>query len=78
MSTRACGSTPTVWERWAELQGVHALAAPRFALRAYLQARAADGAPARGIMAQGRWKAVRMVEVYARAEEARRATKWLA
>ncbi|MDE0077007.1 MAG: hypothetical protein OXO50_05780 [Caldilineaceae bacterium] len=55
-----------------------ALAAPRFALRAYLQERAANGAPARGIMAQGHWKAVRMAEVYTRAEEARRATKWLA
>jgi len=54
------------------------LAAPRFALRAYLQERAADGVPARGIMAQECWKAVRMGEVYTRAEEARRATKWLA
>jgi len=78
MSTRACGRALAARGRWAELQGVHALAAPRFVLRAYLQERGADGAPARGIMAQGRWKAVRMVEVYARAEEARRATKWLA
>ena len=30
------------------------------------------------IMAQGRWKTARMVEVYTRAEEAGRAAKWLA
>ena len=37
-----------------------------------------NAAPARGIMAQGHWKAVRMVEVYARAEEAGWAATWLA
>ena len=31
---------------------------------------AATGAPTHGIMAQGRWKTARMVEVYSRAEEA--------
>ena len=39
---------------------------------------AAAGAPTHGIMAQGRWKTARMVEVYTRAEEAGRAAKWLA
>ena len=39
---------------------------------------AAAGAPTHGIMVQGRWKTARMVEVYTRAEEARRAAKWLA
>jgi len=48
------------------------------ALRAYLQERAADGAPAHEIMAQGRWKTARMVEVYTRAKEAGRAARWLA
>ena len=38
----------------------------------------AAGAPTHEIMAQGRWKTARMVEVYTRAEEARRAAKWLA
>ena len=38
---------------------------------------AATGAPTHGIMAQGRWKTARMVEVYSRAEEAGRAAKWL-
>ena len=33
---------------------------------------AAAGAPTHGIMVQGRWKTARMVEVYTRAEEARR------
>ena len=36
------------------------------------------GAPTLEIMAQGRWKTARMVEVYTRAEEAGRAAKWLA
>ena len=31
---------------------------------------AASGAPTHEIMAQGRWKTARMVEVYTRAEEA--------
>ena len=39
---------------------------------------AAAGAPTHEIMAQGRWKTARMVEVYTRAEEAGRAAKWLA
>ena len=39
---------------------------------------AASGAPTHEIMAQGRWKTARMVEVYPRAEEAGRAAKWLA
>ncbi len=52
--------------------------APRLALRACLQERAADGAPAHAIMTQGRWKTARMVEVYTHAEEAGRAAKWLA
>ena len=39
---------------------------------------AAAAAPTHGIMAQGRWKTARMVEVYTRAEEAGRAAKWLA
>ena len=39
---------------------------------------AAAGAPTHEIMAQGRWKTARMGEVYTRAEEARRAAKWLA
>ena len=34
---------------------------------------AAAGAPVQAVMAQGRWKTARMVEVYTRAEEARRA-----
>ena len=38
---------------------------------------AASGAPTHEIMAQGRWKTARMVEVYTRAEEAGRAAKWL-
>ena len=38
----------------------------------------AAGAPTHEIMAQGRWKTARMVEVYTRAEEAGRAAKWLA
>lgn len=38
--------------------------------------RAAVGAPAHGIMAQGRWKTVRVVEVYSRAEEAGRRSGW--
>ena len=41
---RAYGSALAAWGRWAALQGVHALAAPPFALRAYLQERAAAGA----------------------------------
>ncbi|MDE0077009.1 MAG: tyrosine-type recombinase/integrase [Caldilineaceae bacterium] len=40
---RAYGSALAAWGRWAELQGVHALAAPPFALRHYLQERAAAG-----------------------------------
>ena len=39
---------------------------------------AAAGAPTHEIMAQGRWKTARMVEVYTRSEEAGRAAKWLA
>ena len=39
---------------------------------------AAAGAPTHEIMAQGRWKTARMVEVYTRAEEAGRAAQWLA
>ena len=39
---------------------------------------AAAGAPTHEIMAQGRWKTARMVEVNTRAEEAGRAAKWLA
>ena len=39
---------------------------------------AAAGAPTHEIMAQGRWKTARMVEIYTRAEEAGRAAKWLA
>ena len=39
---------------------------------------AASGAPTHEIMAQGRWKTARMVEVYTRAEEAGRGAKWLA
>ncbi len=39
---------------------------------------AAAGAPKHEIMAQGRWKTARMVEVYTRSEEAGRAAKWLA
>ena len=78
MGTRAYGSAPPAWGRWAELQGVHALAAPRFALRAYLQERATDSAPAHARMAPGRWKTARMVEDYTRAEETGRAAKWLA
>jgi len=39
---------------------------------------AAAGAPTHEIMAQGRWKTAKMVEVYTRAEEAGRAAKWLA
>ena len=35
------------------------------------------GAPTHEIMAQGRWKTARMVEVYTRAEEAGRAAQWL-
>ncbi|MDE0142855.1 MAG: tyrosine-type recombinase/integrase [Caldilineaceae bacterium] len=38
---------------------------------------AAAGAPTHEIMAQGRWKTARMVELYTRAEEAGRAAKWL-
>ena len=38
----------------------------------------AAGAPTHEIMAQGRWKTARMVEGYARSEEAGRAAKWLA
>ncbi len=38
---------------------------------------AAAGAPTHEIMAQGRWKTARMVEVYTRSEEAGRAAKWL-
>ena len=34
--------------------------------------------PTYEIMAQGRWKTARMVEVCTRAEEAERAAKWLA
>ena len=34
--------------------------------------------PAHEIMAQGRWKTARMVEVYTRAEEAGQAAQWLA
>ncbi len=41
---RAYGGALAAWGRWAALQGVHALAAPPFALRAYLQERAAAGA----------------------------------
>ena len=41
---RAYGSALAAWGRWAAQQGVHALAAPPFALRAYLQERAAAGA----------------------------------
>ena len=40
---RAYGGALAAWGRWAALQGVHALAAPPFALRAYLQERASDG-----------------------------------
>jgi len=36
------------------------------------------GAPTHEIMAQGRWKTARMVEVYTRSGEAGRAAKWLA
>ena len=36
------------------------------------------GAPTHEIMAQGRWKTARMVEVYTRAEKAGRAAQWLA
>ena len=39
---------------------------------------AAAAAPTHEIMAQGRWKTARMVEVYPRVEEAGRAAKWLA
>ena len=39
---------------------------------------AAAGAPTHEIMAQGRWKTARMVEVYTRSEEAGRAAQWLA
>ncbi len=39
---------------------------------------AAAGAPTHEIMAQGRWKTARMVEVYTRSEEAGRAARWLA
>ena len=39
---------------------------------------AKTGAPTHEIMAQGRWKTARMVEVYTRAEEVGRAAKWLA
>ena len=35
------------------------------------------GAPMHEIMAQGRWKTARMVEVYTLAEEAGRAAQWL-
>lgn len=38
----------------------------------------AASAPTHEIMAQGRWKTARMVEVYTRAEEAGRAAQWLA
>ena len=41
---RAYGSALAAWGRWAALQGVNVLGAPPFALRAYLQERAADGA----------------------------------
>ena len=41
---RAYGGALAAWGRWAALQGVHALSAPPFALRAYLQERAAGGA----------------------------------
>ena len=41
---RAYGSALAAWGRWAALQGVHALSAPPFALRAYLRERAAAGA----------------------------------
>ena len=71
MSTRAWGRALAARGRWAELQGVHALAAPRFVLRAYLQERAADGAPAHRVMAQAHWKTVRVVKVYTQAKEAR-------
>ena len=40
---RAYGSALAAWGRWAALQGVNVLAAPPFALRAYLQERSADG-----------------------------------
>ncbi len=40
---RTYGSALTAWGRWAARQGVHALTAPPFALRAYLQERASDG-----------------------------------
>ena len=39
---------------------------------------AAAGTSTHEIMAQGRWKTARMVEVYTRAEEAGQAAKWLA
>ena len=38
------------WERWAALQGVHALAAPLCALRAYLRERASNGAGISALM----------------------------
>ena len=41
---RAYGGALAAWGRWTALQGVHALAAPPFALRAYLRERASDGA----------------------------------
>ena len=40
---RAYGSALAAWGRWAALGGVQALAPSPFALRAYLQERAADG-----------------------------------
>ena len=40
---RAYGSALAAWGRWAALGGVHALTPSPFALRAYLQQRAADG-----------------------------------
>ncbi|MDE0198242.1 MAG: site-specific integrase, partial [Caldilineaceae bacterium] len=41
---RAYGSALATWGRWAALLGIHALTPSPFALRAYLQERAQNGA----------------------------------
>lgn len=43
-----------------------------------VQRMAAINAPRHEIIAQGRWKTVRIAEVYTRLEEAERVAKWLA